>query len=344
MSSGPLIIGNQAGYQNTDALNGALDQFSISNVVRSAAYIAQNSSASLMPPIDANTVLAYGFNEDAGTVAHDLSSNGYNATLSSSSMWTQGPSAPGVTYTPQSGFIGTDTFSYTESNGIGTATGQVTVTVNSASPVANADMAMTMEDTPVSINVLANDSNPSGGALTLTGVTQGANGAVTINPADLSGKISSGQEINAGSVLAFERNEPWTIMVGLDVAAQSPPYAAVIFSNVERSTRIRVIELWIDPTGHLRVRIISNFDNRQLHRRAEQLRCHWMATGNEVAASYDGSSLASGVKIYLDGVQDTATTILANSLTGSIVSSTDGPLIIGNQAGYQNTDPSQRRA
>ena len=104
-------------------------------MVRSAAYIAQNSSASLMPPIDANTVLAYGFNEDAGTVAHDLSSNGYNATLSSSSMWTQGPSEPGVTYTPQSGFIGTDTFSYTESNGIGTATGQVTVTVNSSSSV-----------------------------------------------------------------------------------------------------------------------------------------------------------------------------------------------------------------
>ena len=91
VSSGPLIIGNQAGYESSYDLNGALDQFSISNVVRSQAYIAQNSLASLVPPVDANTVLAYDFNEAGGTIAHDLSSDGYNGTLSSSSMWTQGP-------------------------------------------------------------------------------------------------------------------------------------------------------------------------------------------------------------------------------------------------------------
>ena len=115
---GPLIIGNQTNWPF--ALNGSLDYFSISNEVRSAAYIAQYSSPGSTPPVDANTVLYYNFNEDTGTVAHDLSSDGYAATLSSSSMWTPGPVVPAtVTYTPAPGFVGTDTFSYTETNGAG---------------------------------------------------------------------------------------------------------------------------------------------------------------------------------------------------------------------------------
>jgi hypothetical protein len=69
-------------------------------------------------------VLSYQFNEATGTIAHDQSSNGYNATLTSPSMWTSGPStASGVTYTPKAGFTGTDSFSYTESDGTSTATG-----------------------------------------------------------------------------------------------------------------------------------------------------------------------------------------------------------------------------
>ena len=107
----------------------------------------------------------------------------------------------------------------------------------SPSLIANADMAMTTEDTPVTINVLANDSNPNGGTLTLTGVTQGANGTVAIAPALRSAvQLSSGQEINAGSVLGFEQNEPWTIMVGLDIVA-NPASQAVIASNLEGSDR-----------------------------------------------------------------------------------------------------------
>src|SRR5262249_18583845 len=67
---GPLIIGNQTDWPF--ALNGSLDYFSISNEVRSAAYIAQYSSLGSSPPVDAHTVLCYNFNEDTGTVAHDL--------------------------------------------------------------------------------------------------------------------------------------------------------------------------------------------------------------------------------------------------------------------------------
>ena len=57
----------------------------------------------------------------------------------------------------------------------------VTITQD-AGPIANDDTATTDEDTPVDINVLANDSDPDGDTLNVVSVTQGANGAVSINP------------------------------------------------------------------------------------------------------------------------------------------------------------------
>ncbi|HKP82310.1 MAG TPA: Ig-like domain-containing protein [Pyrinomonadaceae bacterium] len=55
----------------------------------------------------------------------------------------------------------------------------VTITQD-AGPIVNDDTATTDEDTPVDINVLANDSN--GATLNVVSVTQGANGTVSINP------------------------------------------------------------------------------------------------------------------------------------------------------------------
>jgi Big-like domain-containing protein len=58
-----------------------------------------------------------------------------------------------------------------------------TVTINQdAAPTANNDTATTNEDTPVDVNVLANDVEPDGDTLNVISVTQGANGAVSINP------------------------------------------------------------------------------------------------------------------------------------------------------------------
>src|SRR4029077_8196768 len=48
-------------------------------------------------------------------------------------------------------------------------------------PIANNDTATTAENTPVIINVLANDSDPGGNPLTLVSVSQGTNGPVTTN-------------------------------------------------------------------------------------------------------------------------------------------------------------------
>jgi hypothetical protein len=90
-----------------------------------------------------------------------------------------------VRYTPQSGFVGTDSFAYTVSDGRGgsaTATVTVTVAAPNRAPVAQADLATTTIGRPVTIEALANDNDPDGDPLTLTGMTMPGHGNLSLNP------------------------------------------------------------------------------------------------------------------------------------------------------------------
>ncbi|NEO14029.1 MULTISPECIES: Ig-like domain-containing protein [unclassified Moorena] len=89
-----------------------------------------------------------------------------------------------ITYTPNDGFLGADSFTYQVSDGINpavTATVNVDVTAVNDSPVATDDTATTEQNTAVNINVLANDSDPEGDALTVTLDQQGGNGTAVVN-------------------------------------------------------------------------------------------------------------------------------------------------------------------
>ncbi len=89
-----------------------------------------------------------------------------------------------VTYTPDPDFNGTDTITYTIDDGNGgtdTATITVVVAPVNDAPIAAPDTADTDEDTPVTIPVLANDSDVDGDPLTVTDATS-PDGTVTINP------------------------------------------------------------------------------------------------------------------------------------------------------------------
>ena len=88
-----------------------------------------------------------------------------------------------ITYTPQPNYSGADAFSYTVSDGNGgTATAKVTVAVAAANdaPTAVADVATTAEDVAVTIDVLTNDTDLDGDALTVTAVGTPANGSATL--------------------------------------------------------------------------------------------------------------------------------------------------------------------
>jgi hypothetical protein len=96
-------------------------------------------------------------------------------------------SAGVCTYNPPAGFNGTDIFAYTASDGKGsTDTATVTVIVNLVNnpPVAVDDSATTDEDTPVDVNVLANDSDPDGDTLTVSDYDTSSTQGGTVNCAD----------------------------------------------------------------------------------------------------------------------------------------------------------------
>ena len=83
-----------------------------------------------------------------------------------------------VTYTPEAGFTGSDSFTYTiaDSNG-GTGSALVTVTVANREPVALND---TFALGTGSLDVLANDSDPEGHGLEIAAFTQGSAGTVAL--------------------------------------------------------------------------------------------------------------------------------------------------------------------
>jgi hypothetical protein len=91
-----------------------------------------------------------------------------------------------VTYTPNAGFSGNDSFTYTVATTHGAVSNVATVSIHvHEPPIANNDTATTLEETPVTIDVLANDTDPSGATIlpsSVTVTTQPAHGSVSVDP------------------------------------------------------------------------------------------------------------------------------------------------------------------
>jgi VCBS repeat-containing protein len=89
-----------------------------------------------------------------------------------------------LAYAPAADFFGTDSFTYTISDGRGgtsTATVSLVVRPVNDAPAATDDAAHTAQGQPVTLNVLANDTDVDGDALQVTAVGQGTHGKVGIN-------------------------------------------------------------------------------------------------------------------------------------------------------------------
>ncbi|MCP4111750.1 MAG: tandem-95 repeat protein [Desulfobacteraceae bacterium] len=91
-------------------------------------------------------------------------------------------------YTPNTGYIGSDSFTYKASDGTSDSdVAAVTITVSPvvSKPLANNETYSTEEDTELTVTalkgVLANDSSPENNPLTALKITDPANGSVTFN-------------------------------------------------------------------------------------------------------------------------------------------------------------------
>jgi hypothetical protein len=90
-----------------------------------------------------------------------------------------------ITYTPDAGFVGDDSFTYTVADGRGrsdTATVSVTVAEPpNRPPTARDDAAAVKKGKSVRVLVLANDTDPDGDSLTVAGATDPSHGTVSID-------------------------------------------------------------------------------------------------------------------------------------------------------------------
>ncbi|AXY42274.1 Ig-like domain-containing protein [Halomonas sp. JS92-SW72] len=139
-----------------------------------------------------------------------------------------------ITYTPEAGFFGTDSFTYRASDGqLLSDPATVTVTVEQAEPVnnppvANDDTAKTTQGLAVQIAVLENDSDPDGDPLMVGELTQPSNGSVTVNAdgtitytpdAGFFGTDSFTYRASDGQLLS----DPATVVVTVEQVEEPPP-------------------------------------------------------------------------------------------------------------------------
>ncbi|TAK59662.1 cadherin-like domain-containing protein [Methylobacter sp.] len=153
------------------------------------ATVTLNVSAANNAPVavDDSATTAEDTAVNIAVLAGDTDSDGDALTVASLTQPVNGTAAINgntVNYTPNANYNGTDSFTYTVSDGKGgsdTATVTVTVTAVNDAPVAVNDTATTNAGTPVIISVRGNDSDVDGDILSITSVTAPANGSVVIN-------------------------------------------------------------------------------------------------------------------------------------------------------------------
>ena len=119
-------------------------------------------------------VRANDYEPDNQTLAVTLRSNPANGTLT--------PHTDGAfTYTPNAGFSGTDSFTYSVSDGVNSSnTATVRLRVNTA-PAGVDDLVRSSEGKAVTVNVVGNDIDDDGNALRPILATLPVNGAVFVN-------------------------------------------------------------------------------------------------------------------------------------------------------------------
>ena len=194
--------------------------------------------------------------EDSGAntisvLANDTDAEGDTLTVTAVTQGAHGSVAnnsTSVSYTPAHDFFGSDSFTYTISDGNGgtdTATVSVTVLNVEDPPHATNDSATILEDSGANtINVLANDTDVDGDTLTVTAVTQGAHGSVAI----------SGTSVSYTPVHDFFGSDSFTYTVsdghgGTDVGTVSmtvqnvndPPVANADSYTVNQDTLLTVV-------------------------------------------------------------------------------------------------------
>ena len=190
-----------------------------------------------------------------------------------------------VTFTPNSGYLGLASFTYTITDSLGsTASANVAVAVTPPPPIANNDSGVaaaenTVLSMPASV-LLANDSDPNGLPLSISGVSNPGNGTVAydpstqtvtftptsnyLGPASFTYTITDGQGFASANVAltvsypvtaqslfkpgdqpALEANDPNSVELGVEFqASANGTIAGLRFYKGPQDTGTHVADLW----------------------------------------------------------------------------------------------------
>ncbi|CUH77121.1 Ig-like domain-containing protein [Tropicibacter naphthalenivorans] len=161
-----------------------------------------------------------------------------------------------VTYTPDAGFVGNDTITYVVTDGIDSDTGEMVVGVglDNTAPEATDDLATVAEDGSTTVSVLANDTDLDGDTLTVSSVTDPANGSAVING---DGTVTYTPDAGYTGVDSFTytvddgQGGTDTATVTVTVAPEGAPDADddIVTTPVDTAIQIYVLGNDTDPDG-----------------------------------------------------------------------------------------------
>ncbi|HXT28206.1 MAG TPA: Ig-like domain-containing protein [Vicinamibacterales bacterium] len=171
-----------------------------------------------------------------------------------------------ITYTPEPGFAGVDSFTYTIDDfrgGSATATVTVTVTASTANqpPVAVADVATTITNTPVIIGPLLNDTDPEGDVLSILSATNGAHGTAVVN-AGLTITYTPATGFTGADQFSYtisDGRNTASSTVTMTVTAPPPPNRAPI-ANADTATTKPGVPVRIDVVGGTTAGAVADTD------------------------------------------------------------------------------------
>ena len=142
------------------------------------------------------------------------------------------PATGNYSFTPAQDFNGTASFQFTASDGtLSSAAATVSLAISPVNdnPVAQADSGSTTQGVPVVLNVLANDTDVDGDALSVTAVGAASNGAVDIYNGQVRYSPNSGYTGSDAFTYSISDGHGGTATgnVSVNVTAAAPPPAAV---------------------------------------------------------------------------------------------------------------------
>jgi outer membrane protein OmpA-like peptidoglycan-associated protein len=261
------IAGNKVSYTPAPGYSGA-DTFTYSiadgkgGTASASVAITVTVPVPNHPPVAQNDAYTVDQNSSANSLdvlANDSDPDGDPLTITAVGTPAHGTASiinNRISYTPAAGYTGSDSFTYTIADGRGgsaSATVAITVVVPNHPPVAQNDaFTVNQNSSGNSLNVLANDSDPDGDALTITGVGAPAHGTASIvgNRVSYTPAPGYGGSDSFSYSIADGRGGTASASVSITVTSNHPPVALDdTFVITKHITDLDVLANDSDPDG-----------------------------------------------------------------------------------------------